>query len=236
MSNPVSSALFFSRNIGKVKNNGDVGRLFAIPGQGLNAIKGAAETFDGAIGKGADVAVKAFEATKSSSSILSTTAKGVEWASKHVNPLLCVAAGVRVIKAEDKEMALGKEAFAMGAMFAAEKTVKALSNSEFVGKLAKKTSNSVLKKGLEYLTKLDGLENSSDKKVKYITKIVKGIAVVAASIIGYDIGSKIGKAFVQSNRDQKDAIQAKKESIEPQNIEKEVVDETAQNATTEYYG
>ena len=101
----VKSVIFGTRNADKIINQGDTGRIFADMGQWTNAVN-AVTKLDNTVGKGAKTAINAMAKASESNKALSIAGKGLNWASKNVNPLLIGAAGYRVCKAEDKEAAL----------------------------------------------------------------------------------------------------------------------------------
>lgn len=139
-------------------------------------------------------------------------------AQKAVNPLLCVAAGVRVLNDDDQYAALIEETSAMATMFGAESVMKyarsALTNSsQATTGLAGKTANllsksstikSLAEKASNWYTKLGSSTNGSAKQM--LVKIGLDVLFVGGSILGYNIGKKIGEVF--SNRESKETKEA----------------------------
>lgn len=170
MSNPIISGVYAYRNGEKVLN-GDTGRLLVVGGQAKNALM-AASKLDGMIGKGASVAVDAMSALSNSNSIFKEASKFINWSSQHINPLLTVAAGVRVVKSDDKKSALIKEGLSMSTMFLGEEVTKNLINKSGIKKLR---------------------ENSKNKVVKFGLLAVEAAIQIFASIKSYDFGAKIAE-------------------------------------------
>ena len=139
-------------------------------------------------------------------------------AQKAVNPLLCVAAGVRVLNDDDQYAALIEESSAMAAMFGAESVMKyarsALTNStQATTGLAGKTANllsssstikNLAEKASNWYKKLGTSTNGSAKQT--LVKIGLDVLFVGGSILAYNIGKKVGEFF--SNRENKETDKA----------------------------
>lgn len=164
------SAIFGIRNADKVANTDDKGRIFADVGQFTNAAKAAAQ-LDNALGKGAQAAINVMTEAAKGNKALDTIAKGANWASKNVNPLLIGAAGYRVIVADDKEQALKREVLGMTSMFAVEGAMKEALQSNYMKSFRA------------------GIKN---KYAKIALSILEGVGFVCGSIAGSTVGYKIG--------------------------------------------
>lgn len=132
-----------------------------------------------------------------------------------VNPLLCVSAGIRVLKDDDQYAALIEETSAMGAMFGCEALMKYARNTVtgsnqstrgIAGKVAKVLDNSnstVLKtikeKSSNWFKDLGKGANGSIKQTA--ARIGIDLLFVAGSILAYNTGKKIGTCL--SHRDKK---------------------------------
>lgn len=110
-----------------------------------------------------------------------------KWASKLVNPILCVASGARVFAAEDKKSEGIKEAGAMLGMFAFEGVAKAATGIAKTGKSYHTVSNVL------GLTKL-----ASKLPNNKWTGILKAAIFVAASCTGFALGEKLGKTIADN--------------------------------------
>ena len=142
------------------------------------------------------------------------TSKMLEWASKGaniagelVNPLLCVAAGARVLNAEDKKSSLIQESAAMAGMFAVEGVIK--SNLGLNGKPAKYINNKFLanlaKETKAFLATTKFLNKVPTNR---LTGILKAAIFVVGSCTGFALGQKAGK-LITKNTTEKD-FQTKK--------------------------
>lgn len=169
----VKSTLFGVRNADKVINTEDKGKIFADVGQFTNAARSAAQ-LDNALGKGAQAAIDAMGAIAKENKALQMAAKGADWASRHVNPLLVGAAGYRVLVSDDKETALKREILGMSAMFGVEGLMK-------VGLQSQKMKNI--------------RNNIKNKKLSALLSAAEGIFFVIGSIAGSTAGYKIGKSL-----------------------------------------
>jgi len=119
MGNVLASAIFCIRNEDKVKN-GDIGRLPVAIGQGRNVVN-SIMSFDNAIGKTAKTAVDALEIASKDEALLKYAGKAVNFVGDHINPLICVSSGIKVLTSDDKASAFVTQASALSGMFAVEK-------------------------------------------------------------------------------------------------------------------
>ena len=221
----VASAIFAGRNIDKCRNQHEYARGAVAACQSVSSVenavnaansvfgsatKGAGSAFakaDGIantlcekIGTGAEGAV---DGMVKSSSISTKIGKIGNVAQKAVNPLLCVASGVRVLKDEDQYARLIEEVSAMGAMFGAEAVMKHVrtnvTGAKLTGGFSKQVSKGLSKsEGLsKVLSKLsEGYKNVGKTKNGNVkqTLIRIGIDVLfaAGSICAFNLGQKIG--------------------------------------------
>ncbi len=167
MANPVSSLIFAYRNVGKTEN-GEIGRAPVAAAQGIN-VCGEVAKYNKAIAKGADAAVSVFENLAQKSKPVDYALKGVKWATKNVNPLICVSGGIKVAMAEDKASAAITEVAALSGMFAGE---------------------SAAKKVLPSLIKKLPVGNK-------VGMIINGLLFVGASIASYCGGEYLGKILAK---------------------------------------
>lgn len=159
------------------------------------AIKVAKETTKGS--KYVDALSRTLNGSKSTSKLLEWAGKGAEYASKAVNPILCVASGARVLSSEDKKSALLREACAMGGMFFVEGIIK--KNLGLNGKPAAYVNNKVLSgaaKGIKTFL-------ATNKFLKHIptnrlTGILKAAIFVVGSCTGFGLGAKLGKTIADN--------------------------------------
>ncbi len=202
----VSSIIFAKRNIDKTAN-GDLGRAPIPVFQTLGAVAGVstlAETagltktskgMDSLFGKADDLLKKA-NINKSSKAICKS-------ASNMVNPLLCAASAIRVMRDEDKGSALVEEGLAMGSMFAGEAVVKHLRDKAIPNAIKKSSANALqaelnsCKAAVKNIN-LKGFKSalasaSSNKMVKVGGSILGDLALVGVSILCFDLGKKLGR-------------------------------------------
>ena len=111
------------------------------------------------------------------------------YASKYVNPLLCVASIARIAASKDKPSATIEESCAMGSMFG----VEAIMKSQFkAGSIL--AESKLVKTGIEklskFLQKTPILKNLSTTTVG---SVLTGLLFIAGSITAYTVGHNIGK-------------------------------------------
>lgn len=181
MCNGIASTIFMFRNIGKVEN-GDIGRVPVAGAQCVNIFNEVAK-YNKTVAKGTEAASNAFRSLAESSKVADYALKGVNWATKHINPLICVSGVVKVARTkDDKTSAAIEEASALGTMMAGEKCAKAI---------------------LPKLIKCGGKTGA----------IAKGLLFVGASMGSYSVGEKLGKDLAKTfkaNISLKDDVPAEK--------------------------
>ena len=94
------NAIFSKRRLDKAAN-GDIGSYAVATGQIKKGIDAVAK-FDNVVGHATSTATKAFDAGAKTTGALGYAVKSVNWAANHVNPLICVTSGIRVLRADDK--------------------------------------------------------------------------------------------------------------------------------------
>ncbi len=215
----VRKGIFGTRNFGKHSAvNTAIGALqwnsvadsvansASIFGEGLsNAASTALEFVDSGILKATDAigcsdAAKALSASEGTKSIIGAVAN------KAVNPLLCVAAGVRVLNDDDQYSALIEEGSAMGLMFGTEKLMKTGTKKFY--QIAEKGASSVLSESTGIKKTL---ADTIQKAAKGFSKLTSGqktlakigidLLFVAGSIGAYTLGKNIGKKITGRDND-----------------------------------
>ena len=190
-----ATAIFDIRNIGKV-SHGDKGRIGAAAAQTTNLVNAASKSSIEPLQKGATTILNYVDDAGNLVGVTNAASKVTSVASKAVNPLLCVASGMRVLNDEDQYAALIEESCAMGTMFAGEKLFKTLVSNPLSGKEVKSTSELVSKVASSIQ---DATKNLSGGKKKLLA-IAADVALVGVSIFAFDTGKKVGKML--SGRDE----------------------------------
>lgn len=187
------NAIFSKRRLDKAVN-GDIGSYAVATGQIRNGVQ-AISNFDNAVGRAATTATKAFDAGAKATGALKYAVKGVNWAANHVNPLICVTSGIRVLRADDKKSEAINQAYALAGMFSFEKTSKLFLTPEGREKLLKFGfgKEGISKKIMNVFAGLDKIAGAAgaSKWVRIGIPVLKGIGFVCASIGGYALGSHI---------------------------------------------
>ncbi|MDO5436941.1 MAG: hypothetical protein Q4F80_01950 [bacterium] len=213
----VSSLAFAVRNTEKCISQGDSTRGEVAACQAVNVIDSVSNVLNNADGAIESIFEK-FGKSETLNNIMESTGANSKIggiAQKAVNPLLCVAAGARILKDDDQYAALIEESTAMGAMFGCESLMKyarsALTNqtqatSGLAGKVASlaessSTVKSLSKKASEWFTKLGTSTNGSAKQT--LVKIGVDALFVCGSILAYNLGHKLGETL--SHRNEKES-------------------------------
>lgn len=200
MSNVISSAIFCVRNVDKAENQGKVGRIAVAAGQGKK-LTDYVIGLDNAVGKEARTAVTALKKLAETEKAFEIAGKAINFASEHINPLLCVSAGIDILSAEDKESALVTNTTALTTMFAAEKLMK-----EYLDEIPKLTPvKNALASAKKFVTTNKYTKDAAERLIKFAQKdkvkgkipmIIHGVAFVAGSCLAYDAGEKFGKLLL----------------------------------------
>lgn len=192
MSNVISSAIFCARNVDKAERQDKVGRWAVAVGQGKKVFD-YVRTLDNDLGKGANEAYKNITMVSEKSKALQGLGKAVDFASKKVNPLICVSSGIDILRAKDKEEAFVENGAALMGMFGVEALMK------------KHMDEKLTEKCLEKASKIKGLENAAENFAKFTGKnkftkaipaMIYGTAFVIGSCTGYNVGQKFGKLLL----------------------------------------
>jgi len=182
------TAIFSGRNIDKSANG--KAREGAALGQTKNLFDELAK-FEGKIGNGAKTALNALKEFSRSSKPLEYAGVAADFASKHVNPLICVSSGIDVLMSDDKEYALATNAAGLGAMFGVEHLMK-----QHLGDVIDSVKTDVLKIKDSYKT-VDKVVSFAQRAGKgKLTPIIKGVAFVVGSCAAYSAGEKFGKLLL----------------------------------------
>lgn len=222
----IASAIFSVRNIDKVEN-GDYGRTFAAAGQTYNALNGLAQLQVSLSGAASPLEQKIVDVSQKAKNLvdkvdlyakregaLGVSAKGMQCASKMVNPLLCVAAGYRVVTDDDWQSAAVEETAAMGGMFLAERAAKILkapicNDIKIINSLNDGRLKTILS---EKARKFDKISN---RKLKFAAIIASEILFVCTSILAFGAGKEIGKKI--TGRDKNSESDYDTKQMETQN-------------------
>ena len=193
MGNVLASAIFCIRNEDKVKN-GDIGRLPVAIGQGRNVVN-SIMSFDNAIGKTAKTAVDALEIASKDEALLKYAGKAVNFVGDHINPLICVSSGIKVLTSDDKASAFVTQASALSGMFAVEHLMKK-HLEKGIDKSLEKISSLESDKGFgKVLKNTEKFFEKPNLKGK-IPKILYGVLFVIGSCTGYNYAEKSGNFLI----------------------------------------
>ena len=207
MGNVISSAIFSIRSADKAEKQLEAGhgataasRAVIAGGQLWKVGEYVAEKtikLDNELGKTTQTAVNILRKASKNDALIDYAGKAVKWASKSVNPLICVSSGIDVLSSEDKQSTLIKNGSALGGMFFIEgqmkKVVDETTKQQALDKVLIGVKNKALKsKTFGKITKnLLKFAESHGGKNKYL-QAAHGITFVLGSITGYTLGEKFG--------------------------------------------
>ncbi|MCD8025198.1 MAG: hypothetical protein LUE64_06650, partial [Candidatus Gastranaerophilales bacterium] len=227
----VTSLLFSMRNTDKCVQGGETTRGVVAAEQVVSAadsIAGSSSSIFSTLTEGTASALECADGAVSTifekigksdvlDNIVETTGANTKIgaiAQKSINPLLCVAAGVRVLNDDDQYAALIEETSAMTTMFATESVMKYLRSATtgtsqattgMAGKVAEvmessSTIKNLTEKASNWYTKLGTSSNGSAKQT--IARIGIDILFVAGSICAYNLGKKLGELISGRNKEE----------------------------------
>lgn len=200
LADPIRMMVFSVMNTDKANNSLRVDQKERALVAGLQLKNAASGALDFAHGKTGTIADKlntvsgSIKTARSSSKIFDGICKGVNILSDMVNPILCVASGVRIYKSEDKKSTAIKEIGAMSAMFAAEGVYKELFG--LGGKVAKYHNYKPIKLIVDTGKKIIASNKILGKLPQgKLGGLVKALGFIAASCGAFELGSQVGKAI-----------------------------------------
>ena len=211
LADPIRMMIFGCMNTDKANNSLRVDRKERALVAGLQLKNAASDILDlahnktGTVAEGLNKVSGSIKTARNSSKIFDGVCKGVNILSKLVNPILCVASGVRIYKAEDKKSASFKEIGAMSAMFGAEWAYKTLFG--LGGKTAKYQNIKFLKNIVDSGKKFCASNKLLGKLPQgKLGGLIKALGFIATSCGAFELGSKAG-SFVANktiNKQKKD--------------------------------
>lgn len=226
MGNVISSAIFSIRSADKAEKQFEAGhggtaasRAAIAGGQLWKVGEYVAEKtvkLDNELGKTTQTAVNILKKASKNDVLIDYAGKAVKWASKSVNPLICVSSGFDVLSSEDKQSTLIKNATALGGMFFVEGQMKKIADEttkqQALDKIIIGAKNKALKsKPFGKITKnILKFAETHGGKSKYL-QAAHGVTFVLGSITAYTLGEKFGTTVAKSVK----KIQGE-EYIEPQ--------------------
>lgn len=192
MSNVVSSVIFCAKNVDKAENQDKVGRWAVAVGQAKKIFDYVSE-LDNTIGDDAKAASEALKDFSKNKPVVKYAEKAVNFASKNVNPLICLSSGIDVLNAKDKETAAITNVAALSTMFAVENQMKKhlddIPKLKVVQKYFEKFKHSEV--GRKVINDVEKYAKNN-KWTKGVPALIHGTAFVVGSCTAYNIGDKFG--------------------------------------------
>ncbi len=209
--------VFSTRRTDRAVNSDNIvvslGNADVASGQAKNALESAellAKESKNSAMTGFKSAHDALKAISKENAFLEGAGKVIGFTADHINPVICVVSGGKVLTSDNKKETLTEEVPALGMMFAFEGAAKNMlemdkkvknsvtGEKESVKRVAFYKNNPILKANAERME--NAIKDYCNTKklfnkisLKHAPGILKGLAFVTASITGYELGSNIGK-------------------------------------------
>lgn len=149
--------------------------------------------------------IKAASNVSKTAKVLNGAQKIINFTADHINPVICVTSGFKVLGSEDKVDEGARETIRLGSMFGAEALTKRVVGMPYTKKVNGK--NVTFKreglgekfyKEVFSIKQKEAIEQAVKTKavLKYLPSTAKGLLFVGASIGGYKLGDKIAENFL----------------------------------------
>lgn len=208
-SNAIFSARRASRGVDAMDENPVFGAMnMTIAGaqvlKGVTASANAARLTSTGFEKDFQTASKYIKKLSDKSKVVKYGGKGLKFVADNINPIICLAAGVKVAGSEDKVDAGVREGLALTSMFIAEDAYKYFAgmpkniNGDMKGvKGAYKKCSPFLRKQVEAFKQTCETKKLFNKlPLKTLPGLLKGFGFALASIYGYKLGAGIANALL----------------------------------------
>ena len=216
----ISSSIFSSRRVNSgadalAASNPLVGamKMDIAGGQILNAAKGVstiARESTSALASSITSAEESIKALSKGDKIINGFGKVLNFTADNINPIICATGAVKVLTADDKEEAFIKEGMGLGTMFLSEGLAKrVLDMPEFKNvdgkRVALKRTNSFkvspfVERQAEAFKDFCETTTICNKSIKFLPGMLKGMGFVAASILGYQLGTAAAENIVANTK------------------------------------
>lgn len=206
-SNAIFSARRASRGIDTMEENPVLGTMnMAIACaqvlKGGNAVYEIAKVTDVELSGAMKSAADSIKKVSDNSKVLKYAGKSIKFIADNINPIICVAGGVKVLGSENKLEAGVTEASALGTMFLFENLYKEALGMPKNGKAVKGAyrNNPFLAKQADALKEVCETKKLFNKiSLKSLPGALKGLGFVCASIAGYKLGTAVANKFIGTN-------------------------------------
>lgn len=200
-----SNAIFSARRATKGVDNFSDNPVYGVmnmdiaAGQTLKGTK-AAMTLASA-GEGAGSAMENIKAVSKTNTFLTGVSKLINYTADHINPIICLTSGIKVLGADDKVDEAARETLSLTTMFGAEAVAKRFIGMPFTKKVdgnAKTFEREGFYKKLLSEKQNRALQDfiKTKRSMKYISGGAKGLMFVSASIAGYKLGNYIADSIL----------------------------------------
>ena len=203
-SNAIFSARRASRGVDAMEENPVLGTMnMAIAGaqvlKGGSAVYEIAKVSDAELSGAMKSAADSIKKASDSSKVLKFAGKSIKFIADNINPIICVAGGVKVLGSENKLETGVTEASALGTMFLFENLYKEAMGMPKNGKAVKGAyrNNPFLAKQADALKDLcETKKLFNTVSLKALPGALKGLGFVFASIAGYKLGTAIANRCI----------------------------------------
>lgn len=214
-SNAVFSARRASRGVDAMDENPVLGTM-NMTIAGAQVLKGVTAAADAACLSSPEMQSTVQSATESikklseKSKIVKGGSKALQFVADNINPLICVAGGVKVLGSEDKLDAGVREGLALTTMFIAEDAYKYITGMPIKSNGQMKKVAGAYKKCSPFLAKqVEAFKQTCETKklfntlsLKSLPGILQGLGFAVASIMGYKLGSTIANKVLGKSKEE----------------------------------
>ena len=169
--------------------------------KGVNAGTNAMLVMNPELTTTVQTATESIKALSDKSKLAKCGGKLIKFVANNINPIICVAGGVKVLGSEDKVDTAARESLSLTSMFLAEGAYKSLvgmpkvvdGNMQLTGKFSH-----FLEKQSQAISDTKVVKNMIEKlpALKTLPGLARGIGFAIASILGYKLGTVLGDVII----------------------------------------
>lgn len=147
-------------------------------------------------------ATEAMKKASEGSKFLNGTGKVLKYTADHINPIICVTSGIKVLGSEDKVDTAAREVIALPSMFLAEKLARKAIGMPTFSKGKATSQKAFFENQIRTFDDYCQRNKLFDKvSLKYLPGVTKGLFFVGASIAGYKLGNKVADCLLGEQKE-----------------------------------
>ena len=149
-------------------------------------------------------ATEAIKKASEGSKFLNGAGKVLKFTADHINPIICVTSGIKVLGSEDKVDTAAREVIALPSMFLAEKLARKAIGMPTFSKGKATHQKAFFENQIRTFDDYCQRNKLFDKvSLKYLPGVAKGLFFVGASIAGYKLGNKVADCLLGEKKENK---------------------------------